>query len=193
MNRKSCSGAVAGCRAEPSLRCFSARSCSRSYIAPALADSCKSAQAPANPAALRIGTYDSRAVAAAYARSEKFAQKMTDPHRQRSEAEKAGDKNLIAELDAQGESMQVRRHLQGFSTASVDDVLDAVRDKLPSVANQKNVPVITRAADYRDASIELVDVTDELVALFDPNEQTLKVVRELRKQKPMAIEEVAKP
>ena len=83
-------------------------------------------------------------------------------------------------------------HLQGFSTAPVDDVLDAVRDNLPSVAKQKSIAAIARALDYRDASIELVDVTDELVALFNPNEQTLKVISDLRKQAPMAIEEVAR-
>ena len=165
------------------------------YVAPALADPARAAQAPANPtnappATLRIGTYDSRAVAVAYARSEKFAQKMTDLHRQRSEAEKAGDKKRVEELDAQGEAMQIRMHLQGFSTAPVDDVLDTVRDKLPGLAQRKNIAAIARQADYHDASVELVDVTDELVQLFNPDAQTLKTVSQVRAQKPLAIEVV---
>lgn len=191
MNRKFSSGAVAG-TGGASIALLLCALTFAIYIAPALADPSRSAQAPSKPAVLRIGTYDSRALAVAYARSEKFAQKMSELHRQRSDAEKAGDKNRVAELDALGESMQARMHLQGFSTAPVDDVLDTVRDRLPDVAKQENVAAVARAIDYQDASTELVDVTDELVALFNPDEQTLKIVSDLRKQKPTAIEEVAR-
>ena len=197
MSKKSWSGAIAGTggAAIALVLCAVAFAI---YVAPALADPARAAQAPANPtkappATLRIGTYDSRAVAVAYARSERFAQKLTDLHRQRSEAVKAGDTKRVAELDTQGEAMQMRMHLQGFSTAPVDDVLETVRERLADVAKRKNVAAIARAIDYHDdASTELVDVTDELVGLFNPNEQTLKTVRDLRKQKPASIEEVAK-
>jgi hypothetical protein len=162
------------------------------YIAPALADPARAAQEPAKAATLRIGTYDSRAVAIAYARSEQFEQKIGDLQRQRSEAEKAGEKKRVAELESQGEAMQIRLHLQGFSTAPIEDVLETVRGGLADLAKRKNIAAIARAVDYHDASAELVDVTDDLVALFNPDEQTLKTVRDLRKQKPAAIEEVAK-
>jgi hypothetical protein len=96
-------------------------------------------------------------------------------------------------LDAEGEALQRRLHLQGFSTAPVDDVLETVRDELEAIAKRTNVVAIARAVDYHQvASVELVDLTDELVALFHPNEQTLKTVRELRKLKPAAIEDVAR-
>jgi hypothetical protein len=162
------------------------------YIAPALVDPARAAQAPPTSATLGIGTYDSRAVAIAYARSKKFAQKVGDLERQRLEAQKAGDKKRIAELEAQREAMQVRLHLQGFSTAPIEDVLEKVHEGLADVAKRKNIAAIARAIDYHDASAELVDVTDDLVALFNPDEQTLKTVRDLRKQKAAAIEEVAK-
>jgi len=141
---------------------------------------------------VRIGTYDSRAVAVAYIRSEPFSQKMKELHRQRAEAVKAGDQKAIEQLEATGQSMQIRMNLQGFSTAPVDDVLDTVRDKLPGVAQQACVVVITRGADHHEAGVEVVDITDALVRLFDPDEQTLKVIAELRKQKPQPIEAVAK-
>jgi hypothetical protein len=163
-------------------------------LLPALAAPQASSPLPASrdPAPIRIGTYDSRAVAVAFVRSDLSARQMDELMRQHSEAKKQGDTKRIKQLEAQGESMQVRKHLQGFSTAPVEDVLDKVRDKLPGVAQRKNVAVITRQADYHDPAVEVVDVTDELVALFNPDQQTLKIIVDLRKQKPLPIEEVAK-
>ena len=143
-------------------------------------------------AAVRIGIYDSRAVAVGYARSEQCAEQMKDLRRQHAEAQKAGDQKLVERLEARGESMQIRLNLQGFSTAPVDDVLDAVRDDLPGLAKQKGLAAIVRSADYHSDSVEPVDVTDDLVALFKPDKQTLKLVQDLRTRKPLAIEEVAR-
>lgn len=153
----------------------------------------QAANAPSVDAAgaVRIGTYDSRAIAVAHARSAAFAQELDTLRRQRAEAVKAGDKKRIAELEAKGESMQVRKHLQGFSTAPVDEVLDSVRDELAGIARQRDLAAITRAVDHHEPMVELVDVTDDLVRLFDPDVQTLKVVAELRKQAPLPIEAAA--
>lgn len=141
---------------------------------------------------MRIGTYDSRAIAVAYARSDMFGGIIGPMHRQRKDAEAAGDQKLMNELDAKGAAMQARLHLQTFSTAPVDEILDQVRDRLAAVAKQKNVVVITRRADYHEALIEAIDITDDLVSLFEPDEKTLKVIADVRRQEPLAIEEVAK-
>src|SRR5687767_11107313 len=57
------------------------------------------AAAPAQRAAhpVRIGIYDSRAVAVAYARSKPFSQKMQALRRQHGEAEGAGDAKRTAQ------------------------------------------------------------------------------------------------
>ena len=149
------------------------------------------ATAPAGPT-IRVGTYDSRALAVAYTRSEQSAEKLKALQQQRAEAVKAGDTKRVEELNAQGESMQVRLNLQGFSVAPVGDVLETVREVLPGVAQRKQVTIIVSAADYHGPSVEIVDVTDDLVQLFNPNAQTLKIVNELRKQKPVAIEVAAR-
>jgi hypothetical protein len=81
-------------------------------------------------------------------------------------------------------------HRQGFAGAPVEDILDQVKDQLPSVAGKARVTVITRTADYVAAGTEVVDVTDELVMLFSPSEKTLKTIQELRKHPPMSMEEV---
>ncbi len=142
--------------------------------------------------AVRIGIYDSRAIAVAYVRSDQSARNLQALLVQRAEAEKAGDKKRVKELNARGDSLQIRHLWQGFSMAPVDDILDTVRDSLPGVAQQANVAAIASVADYHDASVELVDVTDDLVRLFNPDARTLKVVTELRKHKPMAIEDAAR-
>ena len=43
---------------------------------------------------------------------------------------------------------------------------------------------------YKDPSIEIVDVTSHLVMLFNPDETTLKLLEDLREQKPIALLEL---
>lgn len=142
---------------------------------------------------VRIGTYDSRAIAVAYGRSEAGMQRFKQLKQQHAEAEKAGDTKRVEQLKKQGEGLQVRLHLQTFSDGPVDEVIESVRAKLPDVAKKANVAGIVHTSDYHDAqSVELVDVTHELVALFNPDKQTLEVVKSLRQTKPQPIEDVAR-
>jgi hypothetical protein len=144
------------------------------------------------PAVVRLGTYDSRAVTVAYVRSEASARNLQALIQQRADAEKAGDRKRVKELNQQGEALQIRRHLQGFSNAPIQDILDSVRDRLPQVARDAQVVAIASVADWHDSTVELVDVTDALVALFEPDAQTLKIVQEVRGRAPEPIEVIAK-
>jgi hypothetical protein len=144
------------------------------------------------PGGVRIGTYDSRAVTLAFLRSDAYAAYMKNVKNMHDEAELRGDTRRAAELNKYGESQQIRRHLQGFSTAPVEDILDTVRDQLPALAERMSISVITREADHHDASIELIDITDELVKLFDPDAKTLKLIADLREQKAVPIEVIAR-
>jgi hypothetical protein len=103
-----------------------------------------------------------------------------------------GDETLVREIEAQGGSLQLRLRLQGFSTAPVDDLLDAVQDRLPEAAREAGVAAIMRSVDFYDPRVEIVDVTDALVALFEPDAQVLSLVAELRSQPPLALEVVAR-
>lgn len=143
-------------------------------------------------ATVRVGTYDSRAVAIAYVRSEASAAKLRELLHERAEAEKNGQAKRIKELNARGEALQLRRHLQGFSNAPIDDILDTIRNELPAIAAKRNVKIITRELDYHDPAVERIDVTDDLVQLFKPDDQTRKMLDDLRKRKPEPIEEVAR-
>lgn len=141
---------------------------------------------------VRIGTYDSRAVAIAYGRSALKARVLGELRSKYDGAKQAGDDRTVKELEGEGQAQQIRMHLQAFSTAPVEDCLQAVQDDLPGVARQMRVVVITRAADYHDESVELVDVTDQIAALFKPDAKTLAIIADIRKQPPMAIEAAAK-
>jgi len=144
------------------------------------------------PAGLRVGVYDPRAIAVAYAHSDFFAKILQQHKADHDAAKAAGDQKRVKELEAWGESQQIRAHLQVFGGAPVDDCLDKVRDRLPQVAQTAGVQVITRKTDYADAGAEVVDVTDDLVQLFNPDAKTLRIIEAFKKQPLIPLEQVAK-
>ncbi len=134
-----------------------------------------------------VGTYDSRAVAIAFAHSEwnGIDAKMAEMEK----AKAAGDTKKIRELEAWGLAQQARLHRQGFSTAPVDDILEHIKDNLPQIAKDANVAVLVSKWDKktlkRYKSAELIDVTDMIVAPFNPNEKVLRTIEQIKKKKPI--------
>jgi Skp family chaperone for outer membrane proteins len=142
-------------------------------------------------AKLRVGTFDSRAIAIAYVDTDDFKQALTKMKEEHKKAKAEGDEKKAKELEAKGEAQQQLLHTQGFSTASVGEYLEHVKDKIPAVAKQVGVDVIVSKWDmvYQSPDAEFVDVTDQLVKLFNPNEKMLKIGEELRKHPPISLEE----
>jgi hypothetical protein len=79
------------------------------------------------------------------------------------------------ENDKRMKLQQRRAHEQGFSTGSVTGIMAKVKDSLPGVANQTGVEVIVSKweLNHQSPGAEVVDVTDELAALFHPSEKVL--------------------
>ena len=146
---------------------------------------------PAGPVKVRVGVYDSRAIAVAYAPSAFNRRELESKSADMKAAEASKDNKKVKELKAWGQARQVRMHMQGFANAPVDDLLAHVKSRLPAVAAARGVSLITASTDYVADSVEVVDVTDDLVKLFEPSEKTLKTVRELRKARPIPIEQAA--
>ena len=124
---------------------------------------------------VRVGTFDSRALAVAYTPSAHFKAWLAEV-RERND-EKAGL------------ARQALMHKQGFSTMPVDDILAVIADDLPGVAEKAGVDVIVskwRIAYMRD-DVEFVDVTDLLVQLFEPDERVLKTVKEMKDVAPLPL------
>ena len=131
----------------------------------------------AEPANLRVGVYDNRAVTVAYAHSE--FNPVDEKMKKHKQAEAQGDTGRMKELEAWGERHQHELHLKGFCHAPVDDLLAYVEDRLPEVARRTGVDVIARACDYVAEDVDVVDVTMELVALFDPGEEALRTIEQM--------------
>lgn len=138
------------------------------------------AQVPGQSGRPRVGVHDARAVAVAFVASPMQAEELKGKRAELDAAKARGDAQAVAELEAWGKLTQRRRHLQGFAGAGVDDILARVADKLPGVAKAAGVDVIVRKGDYVSERCERVDVTEEMVRLFEPDERTWKTIRELR-------------
>ena len=136
---------------------------------------------------LRIGVYDSRAIAVAYAASPYHDKAIAKLAEEKSAADLAGDGRRAQAIKARGAALQTKLHLQGFARAPVDDLLDPVRDRLPEVAARAGVQVILPAPDWRDPAVQTVDLTDDLVSLYRPTPRTLRTVKELRAKKPVPV------
>ena len=139
-----------------------------------------------------VGTFDSRAIAVAYVHSDGFKERLRALMADLERAKAAGDGELVAELEALGPAMQKRIHQQGFGTAPVDDIIARIEDELPRIAGEAGVDMIVSkwALAYRGPSAQSVDVTDRLAAEFDPDEATLKTIREIVATEPVPLDEI---
>ncbi len=143
---------------------------------------------------VRVGTFDSRALAIAYGRSEPFLRYIEGLEAEYEKAKAAGDEKRVKELEAEGPAQQELLHKQGFSTWPVDNILEKIKGEIPEIAKQADVDVIVSKWDivYQGSGIEFIDVTDLMVKQFDPSEETLKILEELQKQDPVPLEEFKK-
>ncbi len=147
-----------------------------------------SSQAQEDQKKIRVGVYDNRAIALAYFGSEynAFLEKRAEHH----EAEAAGDTTLAKELTVWVKRFQRQIHFQGFCRVPVDDLLLLVKDKMPGVAKSTGVDLIGWNPDYATVDVEIVDITADLVALFDPNEMKLKQIESLKGIEPTALADI---
>lgn len=136
---------------------------------------------------VRVGVFDSRAIAVAYYRSSDFNTIMKKLHAEHKKAKASGDTKLAQECETRGKAMNDLAHQQGFGTGSVDTILKKVKEHLPAIAKATNVQVIVSRWNltYQEKETEFVDVTDQLVKLFNPDETTLKMINDLRKKAPI--------
>lgn len=144
------------------------------------------------PKPLRVGTYDSRAVAVAFAPSEVHETYLKALMKEHAEAKAAGDEEKVKRLEAEGQAGQDLMHQQGFGTAPVDNILKHMEDQLPAIAREAGVDVIVSKwqITWQAPGVETVDVTDLMVKPFKPTERTLKTIAELRRHAPIPNEKL---
>ncbi|TWT82280.1 hypothetical protein CA13_37420 [Planctomycetes bacterium CA13] len=136
-------------------------------------------------AKIRIGTYDNRSIAVAYAASphNPVAEKMVEL----DAAKKNGDEEAVKRLNAWGKKRQRLLHFQGFAHVPVGDLLAPVTDQLADIATKHSLVAIVRECDYLRSDVETIDVTEELVELFQPNEKIRNMARKIRDAKPVEL------
>jgi hypothetical protein len=110
---------------------------------------------------------------------------MAKLQKQVKDAEAARDTKRAAEIKTRGKNVQIVAHLQAFSTLPVDNAMAHLAERLPEIARDADLEMIVAKFDYRADDVELVDVTNLLVAEFVPSERVLKWVEQLRDQKPL--------
>jgi len=149
--------------------------------------------APAS-AKVRLGTFDSRALAVAWAASDAHDRELEDVREEHEAAKARGDAARVAAIDARMRAHQDELHKQGFGVWPVDDILEHVEPDLPRIAADARADVIVCKWDvvYRAPDVELIDVTRAMVAPFDPSERTLRMIEDLMARDPVPLEELEK-
>lgn len=144
---------------------------------------------PADAPKVRIGVFDSRMVALAYYNTDEHRTFVRDLSAQLQAARSANETAKVAELEFRGPALQNLMHYQVFSSASIPNVLEKLAPVLPKVAADARVSIIVSKWDvaFRDPSVEYVDVTDALVARFNPSDNVQKWVASGKAKDPIPL------
>jgi hypothetical protein len=147
-------------------------------------------------AKVRIGVYDSRAVAIAWAGSSSFKEWDASFRAEYAKAKTDGDPAKIGELEKEAVARQQQMHMQGFSTAPVDNILDSIKGSLVGIQEEAGVTALVSKWDTaglaKYAGAEQVDVTMKLVDALQPTEQQRRFACEALKSEPIPLDEAAK-
>ena len=140
---------------------------------------------------LRVGVYDNRGILMAWFASKYNDLALADLGKEYEQAKLAGDDERVKELEAMGPKIQRRLHFQGFGRAPVTELLAHIEDQLPALAKELGIDVIAFECNYLGPDVEKIDITLDLAKLYDPSPETMKMVREIMDQDPIALEELA--
>lgn len=141
---------------------------------------------------LRVGVYDSRGIAIAYVHSKYSQHEIQTLFDIVHKAEAEGDTKTAQKTREKAEFMQKKGHLQGFGTMPVHDYFEPVKDQLPALAAACGVDVIVSKweFDYLAPDAAVKDITEELVALYEPNDKALNWIRQMKDIAPLPEKEI---
>lgn len=143
-----------------------------------------------NPA-LKIGTYDSRVVVMTYARSDLFRTKMQEMSKKSEALLESKDTVRMKEGALNMISFSFNMEKCVFTSASATPIINLVKDQFPEIAKKAGVSMIVSKWDlnYSNPEIEIIDLTPQISALFDPSGTISKSAMEYGKQSPASEEE----
>lgn len=152
----------------------------------------RAADAPAAVAKVKIGTFDTRAIALAYGRSAEFQKVVQAAMAEHKKAKDAGDTKAVEAVEAKMKGLQDKMHWQVFSNWNIDDILPKIKPNYPEIAKKAGVVAIVPSVEFVGAGVETVDVTDLMAAQFSPDEKTKSLMQDMSKSKPLPLEEIKK-
>ena len=136
---------------------------------------------------IKIGVYDSRAIAICYFRSTEFSKEMRSLMEQRKEALKDSDSVKAKELEEKGILLQRIAHDKGFGTGSVAEILEKYKVEIEKLAKENNLVVVLSKweLNYSDPNIELVDITLQMMDLFGADDNLKKMYKQMKEMDPV--------
>ena len=132
---------------------------------------------------VKVGTFDKTSITVAFYRSPVWAGVMKQKLTELEEARKVNDKNKIEELEHWGSSHQETAHKQLADEAPLTNIMEALQPAFSEIAAKGHLAVIVSGPAYTDKAVETVDITDLLLDWLKADEQTRKIIDEMRKLK----------
>jgi len=68
--------------------------------------------------------------------------------KKKPKAKEEGNQELIKELEQLGPTKQVLMHQQGFSTGSIINILEKIKEKFPVIAKENNLKLNNYGINY---------------------------------------------
>ena len=146
---------------------------------------------PVNPqtTTIRIGVFDSRAVGIAW-----FNSSVSSSHERADvlnsrmkEAIEKNDSDAIASLEREAKLRQAMQHEMAFGTGSIRFVLEEIKDKISQIAKENNLSVVVSKWEINCPAdnVELVDITDKIADIFQPDERVKGWLKEMKNVEPV--------
>lgn len=130
---------------------------------------------------IRIGLFDSRAVAIAYYQSNYHEQDLKKLLNEYNKASDAGDTLLAIKISNRVEVLQMIAHDKGFGKGTVNNILDRFKIQIDELANRENLSMIVSKWEVYSLgnAFEIVDITDEVVTIINPDPKVRNYYREI--------------
>lgn len=136
------------------------------------------------PDKVRLGVYDSRGVAIAWAGSEHNT--IREKMKEYEQAKAAGNDAEMKRLEEWGQMQQRLLHFQGFGRYPVDEYLAALGDQLPQLLKDRDLAAIVWTPNATADNVETVDVTVDLMKLFGMDEaKAAQMMKEVAGHQPL--------
>ena len=150
---------------------------------------CAAVRTPPAPSPVRVGVYDSRAIAIAYSHSEFMAKTLATLKKERDDAKAANDTAGVTAAEKKGAALQSRFHQQGFSTASVANLLEPIAAELPKIAQAAQVDLLVSKWDvsWQKEGVAFVDVTKAMCEPFHPDANVQKMIEDVPNHEPLPL------